>query len=248
MLRNRLITILTFNGGVLFRTKHFIPDYRYTLNFVDSWLIDEVIILDITRGIKKNSEKFYEIVQKFAEDCFVPLTVGGLVDSEDDFSKLLNCGADKIAINTKAVEDPEFITSVAKKYGTQCVVVSIDAKKKKDGNYEVYTKCGTHPTGLDPVTWAKKVKNYGAGEIMLTSIDKDGSLEGYDNKLNSIVSDAVDIPVLVSGGAGKWQDFVDGINIGKAAGVCTTNIYHFTKSSIASAKNYMYLKGLNVRK
>jgi len=248
MLRKRLITTLTFNNGVLFRTKNFIPDYRYTLNFVDSWLVDEVIILDITRGIKKNSEKFYEIVQKFAEDCFVPLTVGGLVGSEYDFSKLLHCGADKIAINTKALEQPDFITSVAKKYGTQCVVVSIDVKKTKDGNYEVFSKCGTNPTGLDPVKWAKRAQDFGAGEIMLTSIDKDGSLEGYDNQLNSIVSEAIDIPVLVSGGAGKWQDFVDGINIGKAAGVCTTNIYHFTKSSIASAKKYMYLKGLNVRR
>tara|TARA_Y100000996_G_C22534399_1_gene647780 strand:+ start:740 stop:1486 length:747 start_codon:yes stop_codon:yes gene_type:complete len=248
MLRKRLITTLTFNNGVLFRTKNFIPDYRYTLNFVDSWLIDEVIILDITRGIKKNSEKFYEIVQKFAEDCFVPLTVGGLVASEYDFSKLLNCGADKVAINTKALDQPDFITTVAKKYGTQCVVVSIDAKKLKNGKYEVFSKCGTNPTGLDPVKWAKQAQDYGAGEIMLTSIDKDGSLEGYDNELNSIVSEAIDIPVLVSGGAGKWQDFVDGINIGKAAGVCTTNIYHFTKSSIASAKKYMYLKGLNVRR
>ena len=248
MLRKRLITILTFNNGVLFRTKNFIPDYRYTLNFVDSWLIDEIIILDITRGINKSSEKFYENVEKFAQDCFVPLTVGGLVRSENDFSKLLHHGADKIAINTKAIEQPDFITSVAKKYGTQSVVVSIDAKKKKNGNYEVLSNCGTNLTGLDPVKWAKQVEDYGAGEIMLTSIDKDGSLEGYDNELNSIISEAVDIPVLVSGGAGKWQDFVDGIKIGKAAGVCTTNIYHFTTSSIASAKKFMYFKGLNVRK
>tara|TARA_B100000963_G_scaffold350987_1_gene361965 strand:- start:671 stop:1417 length:747 start_codon:yes stop_codon:yes gene_type:complete len=247
MLRKRLITILTFNNGVLFRTKNFIPDYRYTLNFVDSWLVDEVIILDITRGIKKNSEKFYEIVQKFAKDCFVPLTVGGLVSSETDFSKLLHCGADKIVINTKALEQPNFITSVAKKYGSQCVVVSIDAKKVKSDKYEVFSKHGTCATGLDPVKWAKETQNFGAGEIMLTSIDKDGSLEGYDNNLNSLVSEAIDIPLLVSGGAGKWQDFVDGITIGKAAGVCTTNIYHFTKSSIASAKKFMYSKGLNIR-
>ena len=248
MLRNRLITVLTFNNGILFRSKNFIPDYRYTLNFVDSWLVDEIIILDITRERKKSSEKFYENVKKFAQDCFVPLTVGGLVSSESDFSKLLHCGADKIAINTKAIENPDLITTGAKKYGSQCVVVSIDVRKKQDGKYEVFSKCGTFATGLDPVKWAKKVQDYGAGEIMLTSIDKDGSLEGYDNNLNSMVSEAVEIPVLVSGGAGKWQDFVDGIKIGKAAGVCTTNIYHFTASSIVSAKNFMHDKGVHIRK
>lgn len=248
MLRKRFITVLTFNNGVLFRTKNFIPDYRYTLNFVDSWLVDEVIILDITRGVKKSSEKFYGMVKKFAKSCFVPLTVGGLVSSDSDFSKLLHCGADKIVINTKALEHPDFITSVAKKYGTQCVVVSIDVKKVKEDKYEVFKKCGLYSTGLDPVKWALKAQEYGAGEIMLTSIDKDGSLEGYDNKLNSAVSEALDIPILVSGGAGKWQDFVDGIVIGKASGVCTTNIYHFTKSSIESVKKYMYLKNISVRK
>lgn len=248
MLRNRLITVLTFNNGVLFRSKNFIPDYRYTLNFVDSWLIDEIIILDITRGKKKNSINFYKNVEKFAQDCFVPLAVGGLVSSETDFSKLLRCGADKVIINTKAIEKPDLISSGAKKYGSQCVVVSIDVKKKQNGKYEVFSKCGTHATGLDPVQWAKKVQDYGAGEIMLTSIDKDGSLQGYDNELNALVTEAVEIPVIVSGGAGKWQDFVDGIKIGKADGVCTTNIYHFTKSSIVSAKNFMYLSGLNIRK
>lgn len=248
MLRNRLITVLTFNNGVLFRTKNFIPDYRYTLNFVDSWLIDEIIILDITRGVKKSSKKFYENVEKFAQDCFVPLSVGGLVKSESDFSKLLDHGADKIVINTKAIEKPAFITSQAKKYGAQCVVISIDVKKTDDGRYEVFSDRGSNSTGLNPIDWAKTAQDYGAGEIMLTSIDKDGSLEGYDNELNKMVSDAVNIPVLVSGGAGKWQDFVDGVNIGKASGVCTTNIYHFTKSSIDSAKKFMYLKGINVRK
>jgi len=247
MLRKRLITVLMFNNGILFRTKNFTPDYRYTLNFVDSWLVDEIIILDITRGVEKSDSKFFKSVERFAQDCFVPLSVGGLVRSESDFSKLLNHGADKIIINTKALEEPNFITSLAKKYGSQCVIVSVDVKKNKNGKYEVFSNKGSNSTGIDPVKWAKKVQDLGAGEIMLTSIDKDGSLEGYDNKLNRIVSEAVKIPVLVSGGAGKWQDFVDGINIGKASGVCTNNIYHFTKSSIDSAKKFMYLKGLNVR-
>lgn len=247
MLRNRLISILTFNDGVLFRSRNFNPDYRYTLNFVDGWSIDEIVILDITRNKLKDRNLFFSTIKKFAHNCFVPISVGGGVTSEDDFSKLLNCGADKVVINTNAIENPNLITKSAKKYGTQCVVVSIDVRKINSSEYRVFSHFGSQQTGLDPVIWAKKVEEYGAGEIMLTSIDKDGTLEGYDNKLNSMVADAVTIPVLVSGGAGKWQDFVDGISIGKAAGVCTTNIYHFTESSIASAKKFMYSKGISVR-
>ncbi len=236
-----------FNNGILFRTRNFNPDYRYTLNFVDAWSIDEIIILDITRDKVKSSQLFYNKIEKFAKDCFVPLAVGGGVGSEKDFSNLLSCGADKVIVNSKAIEDPNLISVGAKKFGTQCVVVSMDIKKKKNDDYEVYSHFGSKPTGLDPVEWAIEVQNRGAGEIMLTSIDKDGTLEGYDNHLNKLVADAVDIPVLVSGGAGKWQHFVDGIINGKASGVCTSNIYHFTESSIASAKKFMYSKGINVR-
>ena len=247
MLRNRLISILTFNDGVLFRSRNFNPDYRYTLNFVDGWSIDEIIILDITRNKSKDKSLFFSAVEKFARNCFVPIAVGGGVSSEEDFAILLSSGADKIVINSSAIENPSLITASAKKYGTQCVVVSIDVRKTKSGQYIVYSHSGSHHTGLDPVTWAKQVEKFGAGEIMLTSIDKDGTLEGYDNELNKMIAEAVEIPVLVSGGAGKWQDFVDGIAIGKAAGVCTTNIYHFTETSIASAKKFMYSKGINVR-
>ena len=132
MVRNRLITILTINNGVLFRTRNFIPDYRYTLNFVDAWSIDEIVILDITRERKKGKDKFYSTVENFATNCFVPLGVGGGVSCIEDFSKLLSLGADKVTLNTQAVEQPSLITSAAKKYGAQCVVVSIDAKKIND--------------------------------------------------------------------------------------------------------------------
>lgn len=247
MLRNRLISVLTFNDGVLFRTKNFVPDYRYTLNFVDSWSIDEIVILDITRNKNNDREKFYETVRNFAKDCFVPLSVGGGVVSEKDFTSMLNNGADKVIINTKAIENPELISIAAKKYGSQCVVVSIDVREIAKGKYEVFSQFGTNATGLNPVNWAKKAQELGAGEIILTSIDKDGSLEGYDNQLNRQVSESVEIPVLVLGGAGKWQDFVDGINIGKASGVCTSNIYHFTEASIASAKKFMLYKGVKIR-
>lgn len=247
MLRKRLIVVLTFNNGVLFRTKNFHPDYRYTLSFVDAWSIDEIVALDITRPEGGERRNFYEIVKQFADRCFVPLAAGGGVRTLDDFKILLDCGADKVVINTMAVEHPELITQAAKMLGSQCVVVSIDAKKNAAGAYEIFTYSGAWPTGLHPSDWAKKVEALGAGEIMITSIDKDGSLEGYDNALNQMISDAVAIPVLVCGGAGKWQDFVDGFILGKASAACTTNIYHFTETSIKSAKEYLKRANVEVR-
>ena len=247
MVRNRLITILTINNGVLFRTRNFIPDYRYTLNFVDAWSIDEIVILNITRNSNRSEDEFYNAVENFATNCFVPLTVGGGVSCIENFSKLLSLGADKVTLNTQAVEQPELISSAAKKYGAQCVVVSMDAKKLNNNKYEVFTEFGTKATGLCPKEWAKQAEEYGAGEILITAIDKDGSLEGYDDELNCLVSEAVSIPVLVAGGAGKWQDFVDGIKIGKASAVCTTNIYHFTENSISSAKQFMKQNNIHVR-
>jgi len=247
VVRNRLITILTINNGVLFRTRNFVPDYRYTLNFVDAWSIDEIIILDITRDKSKSKDMFYSTVENFAENCFVPLTVGGGVSSVEDFSRLLNMGADKVTMNTKVVEQPKLITTAAKKYGSQCVVVSIDVKKTSDSRYEVFTEFGTKATGLCPKDWAKQAQELGAGEILITAIDKDGSLEGYDNELNCFVSEEVNIPVLVAGGAGNWQDFVDGFKIGNASAVCTTNVYHFTENSISSAKQFMKNNNINIR-
>jgi len=247
MLRNRLIITLTFNDGVLFRTKHFTPDYRYTQNFVDAWSVDEVIALDITRPGSGRREHFYEVVNSLASKAFVPLAVGGGVRSVDDFRTLLAMGADKVVVNTAAIERPQFITEGATLYGSQCVVVSIDAQRMADGRYQVFKQFGGVATGLDPVDWARRVQELGAGEIFLTSIDKDGSLEGYDNELCAAVSDAVEIPVIISGGAGKWQDFVDGFAKGRATAVSTSNIYHFTEASIRSAKRYLHQHRISVR-
>lgn len=247
MLRKRLITTLTFNDGVLYRTKLFHPDYRYTLNFVDAWSVDEIVVLDITRPGTGNRNNFYDVINDFAGKCFVPLTAGGGVRTIDDFKILLNLGADKVVINSEAVRRPEFISEAAKLFGSQCVVLSIDAKKISDGKYEVFSEFGTKPTGWDPALWAKKAEKLGAGEILITSVDKDGSLEGYDNELNKLISDAVKIPVLACGGAGKWQDFVDGFTKGDASAVCTANIYHFTETSIKSAKKFLKNAGIPVR-
>lgn len=247
MLKKRLVVVLTFDNGVLFRTRNFHPDYRYTLNFVDAWAVDEIVVLDITRPGRGERDNFYEVVKEFADRCFVPLAAGGGVRTIDDFKTLLNIGADRVVINTESVRRPDFITEAAKLFGSQCVVVSIDARRNKRGKYEVFTEFGTKATGLEPAPWARKAQELGAGEIMITSIEKDGSLEGYDNELNRMVSEVLDIPILVSGGAGKWQDFVDGFVHGKASAVGTTNIYHFTETSIKSAKQYLKKAGIDVR-
>jgi len=246
MLRKRLITVLTFYDGVLFRTKNFTPDYRYTLNFVDAWSVDEIVVLDITRPGTGDRENFYQVVSEFARDCFVPLAAGGGVKTVEDFRTLLATGADKIVINSEAIRRPELITEAARLFGSQCVVVSIDARYS-GGNYEVYTEFGTQSSGLQPHEWAMRAEELGAGEILITSIDKDGSLQGYDNVLNRLISNAVSVPVLVCGGAGNWRHFVEGFNEGDASAVCTTNIYHFTETSINSAKAYMRDAGLTVR-
>lgn len=247
MLRQRVITALTLNDGVLFRTKKFVPDYRYTLNFVDAWSVDEIVVLDITRTGEGNRENFLSIVSDLAKRCFVPLAVGGGVRTMDDFKTLLAVGADKVVVNTGAFENPNLITQAAKLFGAQCVVLSIDAKRNEDGTYEVFTHFGKNPTGMSPVEWAKKGEALGAGEIFITSIDKDGSLEGYDNELCRQVSEAVEIPVIICGGAGKWQDFVDGFQEGRASAVATVNIYHFTESSIKNAKKFLQNAGVLVR-
>lgn len=247
MLRTRLITVLTLNDGVLFRTKEFTPDYRYTMNFVDAWSIDEIVALDVTRPGHGSRESFYDVVAELAAKCFVPLACGGGVRSLEDARALLRMGADKIVVNTGAVDRPELVTEIAEAYGAQCVVLSIDAFRRGEGGYEVAVEHGKRPTGLDPAEWARRGEELGAGEILVTSIEKDGSLEGYDNALNRRVADAVSLPVLVAGGAGKWQDFADGLRDGGASAVCTTNIYHFTESSIRSAKTFLQREGFPVR-
>lgn len=247
MLRKRFITVLTLNDGVLYRTRNFTPDYRYTLNFVDAWSVDEVVLLDITRPGEGDRQNFLDVVQLFARHCFVPLSVGGGVRTVDDFKQLLHVGADKIVVNTEAINRPDFITEASQQFGAQCVVVSIDAAKHENGQYEVRARFAKENTGITAVDWAKRAEELGAGEIMLQSYEKDGTLEGYDNELCRLISKAVDIPVLVCSGCGNWKHIEDGFNIGEASAACTTNIYHFTESSIHSAKEYLQRKGFEVR-
>ncbi len=248
MLRKRLITLLTFVDGVLHRTKLFEPDYRYTQNFIDAWSIDEIIILDVSRPGTGNRTNFIKVVEGFTEKCFVPLTVGGGVRSLEDVKLLMSVGADKVTVNTGAIETPDLISQIAEAYGAQCAVVSMDAKRESDGGYQVYSKFGTTPTGMMPEEWAAKAEKLGAGEILVSSIDQDGSLAGLDLELCRKVTSAVKVPVILSGGAGNWKHFVEGFLEGKADAVCATNIYHFTEKSIQSFKANLDRTGVNVRK
>ena len=247
MLRRRLITVLTFVDGVLFRSRGFEPDYRYTSNFVDAWSVDEIVILDISRPGTSSPEKFRTVLETFAKQCFVPVTAGGGIRTRDDVARLLQTGADKATLNTGALNRPELITEVAESYGAQCVVLSIDARKSEDGTYQVFSDFGAKPTGRAPADWAREAQERGAGEILLTSIERDGSLSGYEIELCQQVSEAVSIPVLICGGAGNWKHFVEGFERGGADAVCTANIYHFTETSIRSAKEYLIRAGIPVR-
>ena len=245
MLRHRLIFVLTFFEGVLFRTRLFNPDYRYTANFIDTWSIDEIIMLDISRE-KKYKSSFFKIINKFAKECFVPLSVGGGIRNVEDAKAYLDNGADRVVLNTGALINKNLVTELAKKYGSQCVIASIDVKKNKN-NFQVFSHLGVKNTKKIVHDWALELEKLGAGEIMLNSIDLDGSLRGYDLKLCKIVSSAVNIPVLICGGAGNWSHFSDAIKIGGADAVCTTNIYHFSETSIKSAKNFLNNHNILVR-
>ncbi|MAN80509.1 MAG: imidazole glycerol phosphate synthase cyclase subunit [Magnetovibrio sp.] len=249
MLRNRLITVLTFNDGTLFRTKMFEPDYRYTHNFVDSWSVDEIVILDITRDPAADKRAFYDVVTQFAKECFVPLAVGGGIRTLDDARQMMAVGGDKVVINSGAIERPGLITEIAEAYGSQCAVLSIDARQSEAlaGGYEVFSHFAGRPTGKSPGDWASEGEKLGAGEIMITSVERDGSLQGYDLTLCRQVAEAVSVPVLGMAGAGNWKHFVEGVTQGGLSAVCTQNIYHFTETSIASAKKFMEKKGIPVR-
>lgn len=243
----RLITVLTFNDGVLFRTKLFNPDYCYTLNFVDAWSVDEIVILDVTRPGQGDRSNFEAVVKKFASQCFVPLAVGGGIRSMDDVRRVIALGADKVVVNTALAERPELLGEIAQQYGRQCLVCSVDARHDAAGRYEAFTHFATQATGSDAADWAQRAEDLGAGEILVTSVERDGALSGYDLELCRKVVDAVHVPVLICGGAGRWQHFVEGFVDGGASAVCTANIYHFTEASIRSAKAYLDKAGIPVR-
>ena len=205
---------------------------------------DELCFLDITAS-HENRGTILDVVRRTAEVCFMPLTVGGGVRTLEDIRALLLAGADKVSINTAAVSRPEFVKEAAEKFGSQCIVAAIDAKKGEKGNYEIFTHGGRKPTGIDAVEHARKLVGYGAGEVLLTSMDRDGVKSGYDLELTRAVADAV--PVIASGGVGNAQDLVDGVVKGHASAVLAASIFHFGEVSIAQAKQALAAAGLPTR-
>jgi len=251
MLKHRLIPNIILNNGnvvqsVNFKHTNVIGNAITAVDFFNSWAVDEIIILDVSRTTEQRS-KFHKIINGLSKRCFVPLTVGGWIKDVKEIQLLLNEGADKISMNTEAVIKPDLIKKSSKIFGSQCIIVSIDVRKNDSNLYEVYTDRGRKPTGLDPVEWAKKVSDLGAGEILLTSIDNEGGRNGYDLNLLRKVCENVTIPVIAFGGVGNWRHLVDGIKIGKADAVSAANIFHYTEHSTYDAKKFMYDAGLNVR-
>ncbi len=211
---------------------------------------DEITFLDITAS-SDDRETIVHVVEQVASEVFIPLTVGGGIRKVDDVRRMLNAGADKVAINTAAVFNPEFVREATDKFGSQCIVVAIDAKKvSEEGEplrWEIFTHGGRKPTGIDAIEWAKKMTDYGAGEILLTSMDRDGTKIGFDNELTHAIAEAVSIPVIASGGVGNLQHLVDGVKLGGADAVLAASIFHFAEYSVGEAKRFMADQGVEVR-
>ena len=206
---------------------------------------DEITFLDIT-ATADDRETLVHVVEEVASEVFIPLTVGGGIRTAKDVLRMLNAGADKVAINSAAVFNPPFVKEVTDRFGSQCIVVAIDAKRVGD-HWEIFTHGGRKPTGIDAVEWARRMADFGAGEILLTSMDRDGTRIGFDNELTHAVAAAVPIPVIASGGVGDLQHLVDGVKLGGADAVLAASIFHFAEHSIGEAKRFMADRGIEVR-
>ena len=250
MLKKRIIPCLDVKNGRVVKGINFV-DLKDAGDPVEQAKIysdggaDEICFLDITAS-NENRDTIYEVVKQTSKKCFVPLTVGGGVRSIEDINKLLNCGADKVSINTAAVENSKVVLESSKKFGSQCIVVAIDAKRNGD-SWDVYTHGGRNNSGLNALKFAKKMEECGAGELLITSMDRDGTQVGYDIDLISNISMKVNIPLIASGGVGKLEDLVDGIKLGNASAVLAASIFHYGKYSIKEAKEHLNSKGIPVR-
>lgn len=250
MLKKRIIPCLDVKNGRVVKGVNFenlidAGDPVLQAKFYFEEGADELCFLDIA-ATNENRGTMLDMVKKISQVCFIPFTVGGGISSVEDFSNLLKCGADKISVNSAALKNPQLINDAAKRFGAQCVVVAIDAKKNASGNYEIFTHGGSKETGIDAVLWAMEAEKRGAGEILLTSMDRDGTRSGYDLELIKKITDKIKIPVIASGGVGNLQHLADGLNAGADA-VLAASIFHFKNYSIAEAKEFLANQKISIR-
>lgn len=251
MLKTRIIPCLDVKDGRVVKGVNFTSlidagDPVEQAKIYDKGGADELCFLDISASSEGRSTML-DVVRKVAEECFMPLTVGGGVRTVEDVRNLLLAGSDKVSINTAAIKNPELINEASNKFGAQCIVVAIDAKKTAENKFEIFTHGGKTPTGIDAVLWAKEVQSRGAGEILLTSMDRDGTKKGFDLEITKTISDAVSIPVIASGGVGELQHFVDGVRLGHASALLAASIFHFGVYSIKQVKEFMAENKIPVR-
>lgn len=251
MLKIRVMPTLLYRNvglvkGTSFQSWRIVGSAMQAVKVYNLREVDELIFVDIT-ATREGRPPDFELIDDLADECFMPMTVGGGVKTIDDIQTLLHVGADKVALNTAAVEDSSIIRTAADIFGAQCIVVSIDVKKHDDSRYEVFTHAGQKPTGKDPVAFARDVDALGAGEILLTSIDRDGTMTGYDVELTRRVSMAVSIPVIASGGAGNYAHMAEVLREGHASAVAAASIFHFTQQTPLEAKYYLHNQGISVR-
>jgi len=251
VLKIRIIPCLDVKDGRVVKGVNFVDlkdagDPVEQARLYDAAGADELCFLDITAS-SDNRDTLYDVVSRTAEQCFMPLTVGGGVRTVEDIRKLLLAGADKVSINTAAVKTPEFVREAAEKFGNQCIVVALDAKQVSPGKFEIFTHGGRNATGIDAIAWAKRMTAYGAGEILLTSMDRDGTRGGYDLPLTRAIADAVNVPIIASGGVGTLDHMVAGVREGHASAVLAASIFHFGEYTLRQAKEHLRAAGIPVR-